>query len=425
MNILIEKLKNLVIESKEEGRSDLVIINAIKEYLQYPILHFIYNHPTYSSLVMYGGTLLRIAYDLNRMSEDIDFQTDKKFDLEAFKKDIINSFKKNHGVDIEVTLKTERMTGTDQAIIKFPFLKELGSTHSWTVLKLKVDINNFLRTNDFTTETIPIVKDTYVFSIKTYPLATLMASKVAAVFLRDKRDIGDKKSDCKPRDIYDLMWYMDKKTIPNMEYIKQIHSRSEKPFSAENLLDLFDQLELRILELDDHAFEKDLGSLFYDPARYEDWHRNWKERFQMLRKSYEIYSITQLESIHFSVDFSSGNRHFLFRFLTDEPQIHVKFTCSLSEYWFEDSDLEISAGHRRRKIEPKVTDTGKMSDLEYEYMGLFYEKIEDYLTRNKWIVTQRDIQTKSIRATGDRLNIKTQVVLNRRLLEKCKFEDLL
>lgn len=425
MNILLEKLKILVDESKEEGRSPLVIINIIKEHLQYPILNFIYNHPVYSSLVMYGGTLLRICYGLDRMSEDIDFQTDKKFDFETFKNDIVRYFEKNYGVDIEVTLKTQRVTGTDQAIIKFPFLKELGSGHQWTVLKLKVDVNRFTGTKDFANETIPIVKDTYAFSIKTYPLATLMASKVVAVFLRDERNIGNKKSDCKPRDIYDLMWYMDKKTIPNMEYIKQMYSRSEKPFSAKNLLDLFDQLELRVLNLNDYAFKEDLYWLFNDPARYEDWHRNWRERFQMLRKSYEIYSVTQLESIHFSVDFSNDSRHFLFRFLTDEPQIRVKFTCSLSEYWFEDNDLKISAGHRRRKIEPKVTSAGKMSDLEYEYIGLFYVKIEDYLTRNKWIVTQRDIQTKSIRATGDRLNIKTQVVLSRRLLEKCKFEDLL
>lgn len=424
MNILVEKLKQLVLELKGDGRPDAVIINGIKEYLQYPILHFIYNHPKYSMIVMYGGTLLRIGYDLNRMSEDLDFQTDQTFDFEDFKNDLSNYFKKTHGVDVEVKLKTDRMTDTKQVIIKFPFLEELQLDHPWTVLKVKVDINRFEQTSDFMTESIPIVKDTYTFSIKTYPISSLMGSKIAAVLLRSPFDVGDKKSECKPRDVYDLMWYMEKKIMPNLEYIEAIFKRAKKPFSIKTPLELFNELEHKIVNLDDHAFKEDLAPLFYDPAGYQDWYQQWRDRFHRLREAYEIHQITELKSVHFSVDFSSDNRYFLFRFSTDEPGVQVKISCSLSEYWFMMNDLKIH-GHRKKEIETKIMNPEQMEDLEYEYLGLFYEKIENYLKRNDRIVTQHAIQTKLIRATGDRLNVKKQVMMSRRLFEKCKFEDLL
>ena len=81
MNIFIEKLKTIVKDRRAEGIPDFAIINFIKEELQYAVLDFIYNNKKYSNLIMYGGTLLRIAYDLHRMSEDLDFQTNKKFVL--------------------------------------------------------------------------------------------------------------------------------------------------------------------------------------------------------------------------------------------------------------------------------------------------------------------------------------------------------
>ena len=102
----------------------------------------------------------------------------------------------------------------------------------------------------------------------------------------------------------------------------------------------------------------------------------------------------------------------------------MKFSCGLSEYWYF-SDLSITKGYRRPDIESKIANPEKMTDLDYEYLGLFYSKIEDYLNRNDRIVTQSGIQTKLIRATGDNLNTEKEIMLDHRLLEKTHFENLI
>ena len=53
------------------------------------------------------------------------------------------------------------------------------------------------------------------FVILTYNLSSLMASKIAAIFLRGTRGVGKAVYEEKGRDIYDLLWYMDKKVVPD------------------------------------------------------------------------------------------------------------------------------------------------------------------------------------------------------------------
>jgi hypothetical protein len=384
---------------------------------------------------MYGGTLLRIGYNLSRMSEDLDFQSDKKFDFEKFKKDLTAHFKEIYDFEIDVAIKTERLTGTDVATISFPdILENVGiKGHGLpTVLKIRVDVNFFSQASGFALETIPITKDTFAFSIRTYPLSTLMASKIAAVLLRNKRGIGNEMSDCKPRDIYDLDWYMGKKIMPDVEYLKAIHARANKDMEARNILEVFDLMKKRVLNLDDKLFKHDLAPFFYNSAEFDDWHRNWKQRFLLLINSYEIFEIRKknkkpdIQKISIKKDFSSDTRYFHYYLFTSEPPDNrVHFTFALSDYWYLFNDLKITGEHRRKDIESQIKNSRELSDLDFEYAGLFYTKIEDYLERNEYVVLQPELKTKLIRATADNLNIKTQIFLDRRLLVKEKFEDLL
>lgn len=425
MNIMVEKLRLRVDELRAEGRNNAIIINALKEELHYLLLNFIYNEPKYAHLIMYGGTLLRMVYKLQRMSEDLDFQTDTKFDFGKFRDDLIAHCKSTYGLDVEVDIKSERMGSTDYAFVKFPhILGELGLKGGFTVLKIRFDVNRLESASKFMKEAIPITRDTFVFSIKTYHLATLMASKVGAVLLRTQRGIGDGEAGCKPRDIYDLEWYMHRKIIPNLEYLKAVFGRAGKTLEAKNVLELFDQLMLRVVNLDDALFERDLATFFYDPTELDQWLINWKERLIAVRKEYDIFKVKQLHQIYIKKDFSTDTRYFHFWFET-EPAMLVKITVALSDYWYMFSDFKIAPGHRRRKIEPLIVKSENLTDLDYEYLGLFYAKIEDYLKRNDSIVLQDEIKTKLIRANADNLNIKSQIWLDRKLLESVHFEDLL
>ncbi len=72
-----EELKKIVVEERKKGTQDFLIKNVIKEYLQFPVLNFIYNNKKYKNLIFTGGSCLRICFDLPRVSEYLDFDLKK------------------------------------------------------------------------------------------------------------------------------------------------------------------------------------------------------------------------------------------------------------------------------------------------------------------------------------------------------------
>lgn len=422
----IKKLQRISTDLRESGKTDFVIINALKQELHYAILDFIYNHPTYSRLVMYGGTLLRIAYDLTRMSEDLDFQTSEDIDLEKLKHELVAHFQSTYTFHIDVTTKAREDRDTKLMVIKFPILESFNLQDvQWKTIKIRFDINLFAQTNTFATEQVPIVHEGLTFAILTYPLSTLMASKVLAVLRRTTRGMGDATAACKPRDIFDLLWYMEKKVIPDMQYIQA------KGESYETLYDLFygngslKGLKFRVMNLQDNLFARDLAQFFFDTTDLDSWLSNWRKKFEYVITTYKIVKITELDAIRFGIDFSTDNRIIRYRFKTDEHTVYVEFAIQLSEYWFEDSDIQIGTGHRKIEIESTIESVQPLTELDYEYVGLFYKKIKEFRVRNKQVLLNDHFTTKLIRATADKLKPAEQVYMDRKILERIKFEDLL
>jgi len=75
--MLEEILKQIILEKKAQGAPKAVILNFLKEYIQYLVLNLIYNHKDFKKLVFKGGSCLRVCYVLPRLSEDLDFDYDK------------------------------------------------------------------------------------------------------------------------------------------------------------------------------------------------------------------------------------------------------------------------------------------------------------------------------------------------------------
>jgi len=419
-NTLIPKLKRVADKLKAEGRPENVIVNALKEELQYYVLDFVYNHSNYSKLTMYGGTLLRIGYGLTRLSEDLDFQTTHPIDLEKLKEELIRHFASKYNFDMEVSINPRDDSDTKLLKLSFDILAEFNlATITWTKLKLRFDINYFDKTDEFIKENLQIVHDGLAFSIKTYALSTLMASKIAAVLLRSNRGIRGLVSDCKPRDIYDLIWYLQRNTFPDIEYLRA------KGLHFETMIELFDILKLKIPNLKDSLFEEDLAQFFFDRSDFDSWFSNWRQKFITLMDAYKIYRVKDLMRISFKIDFSTENRTIQYLFSTDNVNEYIYFAINISDYWFEWNDLKIPSGHRINEIEPKVeTASGSIFEIDYEYIGLFYSKIKDFITRNNGVLFRNHLTTKLIRATADKLDPERQVYLNRRLLEKVQLEEL-
>ena len=128
-------LANIISESP--SRNNLFKRNLLKEYLQVVVLDFIYSHPTYSQLLFYRGSALAHCFDLQRLSEDLDFIDEtKKIAIPKLAKDLEDYFSKRTDLPVKTTVQKFHI------YLKFPILRDLGlSTRDETDdLFLKVEV---------------------------------------------------------------------------------------------------------------------------------------------------------------------------------------------------------------------------------------------------------------------------------------------
>src|SRR3972149_8900683 len=130
-------------------------LNALKEELQFYVLDFIYHHQEYNKWIMYGGSALRICYDLDRMSVDLDFEVGHKIDnefLNELKGEAEKQFSKVYGVDSEF-LKIS-ITNNRGITLKFRAGSLIdGYASEW--VHVKIDLNPFIPPAGIVTERVP------------------------------------------------------------------------------------------------------------------------------------------------------------------------------------------------------------------------------------------------------------------------------
>ncbi|MEK7481392.1 MAG: nucleotidyl transferase AbiEii/AbiGii toxin family protein [Patescibacteria group bacterium] len=397
--------------------------NALKEELQYYVLNFIYHHPEYSSWIMYGGSALRIIHRLHRMSVDLDFEIShavtEKF-LEELKKEAEKHFLNIYGAGSDfMTAKTTTSRGL---LLKFHVGEELSFGHPSKQVHVKIDLNHFVAPKTVT-ERWPINHDQLSFVIITYNMASLMASKLAAIFLRGTRGVGEAVYEEKGRDIYDLLWYMDKKIVPDFDYLiaKRIDVKDPRA--------LFDKLTLQMNKVSDKNLEQDLEPLFVDKTYIRNWLTNWRESYLRLLEEYKIHTVKELESIGIHQDFNTDMFSFVYWYTTEDGG-SIRIVYNLSEYWimFDEGNLQIEID---KSLEDKVdfrNNDVSSSQIPQEklkqYAALFYQKTEKYFKKTNGVMLGDVIITKVIRMTADNLNQKEQIVLNKSALLSCELDDL-
>jgi hypothetical protein len=398
--------------------------NALKEELQYYVLNFIYHHPEYNDWIMYGGSALRIIHGLDRMSVDLDFEVShavtEKF-LEELKKEMDEHFANTYGTNADfLTIKTTKGRGL---LLKFTVGEELSFGHSSKQIHIKIDLNHFVAPKTVT-ERRPINRDQLSFVIITYNMSALMASKIAAIFLRGTRGVGDAIYEEKGRDIYDLLWYMNKKVVPDFDYI------SAKDIDIKDPRALFDKLTIQINKVSDKNLEQDLEPLFVDKNYIRNWLTNWRESYLRLLDEYKIRTIKELERINIYQDLRTDTFSFIYWYNTEDGG-SVRVVYNVSDYWFDfrDGDLQLEAD---KKLEDKIefgsngsTSRPTSEEKLKQYATLFYRKTEKYFKKTNGVMLGDTIITKVIRMTADNLNQKEQIVLNKSALLSCELDDLL
>jgi hypothetical protein len=398
--------------------------NALKEDLQFYVLNFIYHHPEYSKWIMYGGSALRIIHGLDRMSVDLDFEVPhavtEKF-LEELKKEVEDHFDNTYGAGADFL--TVKITTGRGLLLKFHVGEQLSSGHPSKQVHVKVDLNHFVAPKTVH-ERRPINRDQLSFVIVTYNMSALMASKLAAIFLRGTRGVGAASYEEKGRDIYDLLWYMNKKVVPDLDYLVA------KGINVKDPRALFDMLTVKMNAVSDENLKQDLLPLFVNRGFIENWLKNWRESYLRFLDDYKIHTVTALENIVVDGDFQTNNFDFVYWYHTKDVG-SVRIVYTISYRWIQSSEGELVI-ESDTTLDNKIEYTGSARDSRSakqtrirQYATLFHEKTENYFKKTNRIMLGDEIVTKVIRMTADNLNQKEQIVLNKSALLSCELDDLL
>ena len=182
----------------------------LREYLQYKILEIIYDSPHANSLIFMGGTALRIIYNNNRFSEDLDFDNKNIAESDfGIITEFIHNKLEQQGFEIEMR---NVYKGAYHCHIKFPgLLKELGLSGQATeriLIRLDTEPQHF----DYKPHWKLINKFDVFTEVATTPENILLSQKLYAVINRPRN---------KGRDFYDIVFLLGKSIKPNYSYLEQ------------------------------------------------------------------------------------------------------------------------------------------------------------------------------------------------------------
>lgn len=260
--------------------------NALKEIMQKLALLGLWRSKFFEHAAFYGGTALRILYELDRFSEDLDFsllEPAKQFNLSPYLCAIeieLNGM----GFDVSVherdkTVKTAVESafikaGTKEHLIKITVPDNVaGKVQKNRVMTVKFELDTD-PPRGFNTEAKTILEP-IPFSVNTYSLPDLFAGKVHAVLQRSW------KSRVKGRDYYDFVWYIGRKVPVHLSHLEQRLRQSggwelNRPMRSDDLRTL---LSAKFAEIDVQQAKSEVAPFLRDQASLALWSR---EFFQSL-----------------------------------------------------------------------------------------------------------------------------------------------
>ncbi len=270
MNNIIEQMLE-----KYEIKNSNDELNALKEIIQEIVLSGLSRSGFFDEAAFYGGTALRIFYNLNRFSEDLDFallSPNTNFDLSKYFISIEKELKA-YGLNLEIHPKIKNKDSnitsaflkgdTLEHILKF-FPKEETRQFDHLLkdikIKFEVDINPPQGANyKIEYKLLPSPHQ-----IRLYDKESLFAGKIHAILCRNWI------SRTKGRDLYDYVFFMATNTKVNLELLKNkliesSYIKENEEFDIEKLKGLltkkFQEINYNDAKNDVFPFIKDVDSL--------------------------------------------------------------------------------------------------------------------------------------------------------------------
>lgn len=276
MHPITFQLKNIVSASILQGYSQYYIRAQVKERLQDYVLEYIYTHKEYKDLVFYGGTALRKLFNLDRLSEDLDFSNPKQINTNNLGSDINKYFKQT----LQFTKLSVHTQGKDlvqRHTLKFELLHDIGLSNNVNEkihIKVEIAIGS---TDKFDINLTPYTTPRTSILINHYPIEVLMAGKMAAALTRVYKK-GKTNILVKGRDFYDMIWYMQKGIIPDKNVIKSLL----KVDSAT----AFKMLDEKVGKIGYKDLYSDLEHFFGNKSYIKDWCLNFQDFYKRYRENY-------------------------------------------------------------------------------------------------------------------------------------------
>ncbi|HLX54601.1 MAG TPA: nucleotidyl transferase AbiEii/AbiGii toxin family protein [Aquella sp.] len=231
--------------------------NALKEITQEIALMSLSRSGFFSLASFQGGTCLRILYNLERFSEDLDFaldRTDTNFDWTKYIANMREEFEA-YGFTLEIKQPARSDKAVKTAELKtnsvggILIINDTRTNNPKLRIKLEVDTVPPLGA---TTE-LKYLDFPLPYSIKTHDMQSLFAGKCHALLCRNY---------VKGRDWYDFVWYISRQIQPNFILLNNSIMQAG-PWAGQNIKvtkELFlTELEKKISNIDWDAAKQDIA----------------------------------------------------------------------------------------------------------------------------------------------------------------------
>lgn len=277
MNNIIEQML-----SKYEIKNLNDEINALKEIIQEIVLSGLSRGGFFDEAAFYGGTALRIFYNLDRFSEDLDFallSPNRDFDISKYFSYVEKELKA-YDLNLEVSTKEKNINSniasaflkgdTKEHILKF-FPGNSNHTYNQILkdikIKFEVDINPPLgATYEMRYKLLPSPHQ-----VKLYDKTSLFAGKIHAILCRNWN------IRVKGRDLYDYVFFLANSVEVNIELIrnKLVASKYISETDTFNIDVLKDMLKSKFNEINYNDAKEDVLPFIRDTESLNIWSKDF------------------------------------------------------------------------------------------------------------------------------------------------------
>ena len=214
-NFMIELIKSYVDKTKTPAEQ----MHQLREALQILVLKVLYDIHGFKHLTFTGGTALRIVFQIPRYSEDLDFSLSypPSFHFENIYQQLVAQLTQHYGLKLTASMDAE--TNVYKIHLKFSELlwafKLSGHKNENLLIKIEIDI----KPPPGGIVALSLLNQAYTFTVSHFDLPSLFATKLHDCFFRKYT---------KGRDVYDLIWYLARRVVPNFTLLNAAVLQTQK-----------------------------------------------------------------------------------------------------------------------------------------------------------------------------------------------------